>query len=175
MLLQSRQLDKHSKEFSWPGSATSDPGLPCPRGCLFSFVVSSSSDLRTMRPALATLKIPYFNTTPITSAGMSRHAIPAASLVGCLNSNTTFISSHLGGSSSLSLRHVAHLLLFARASSSVLQGSVKKKRINCARQITSTLTAILSGIKPTLFNSWFMTELVLLLLLLQNICIFFLI
>lgn len=95
---------------------------------------------------------------------MSRQAIPATSLVGCLNSNTTFLSSCLSGSSSLSLRHVAHLLLFARASSPVLQGSVK---FLCAWQITSTPQLSYLVLNP-LFNSWFVTELVLLLLLLQN-------
>lgn len=130
MLLLSRQLDKHSKEFIFFPALVQPhvvQGLPCPGGCCgrlwFSFIISSFLDLM-MRPALATSKCPYFDKTPITSAGMSCQAMPAASLVGCLKSNTTFISSCLGGSSSLSLRHAAHLLLFARASSSVLQGSV---------------------------------------------------
>lgn len=84
-------------------------------------------------PALVTptLKHPYFNKTPITSAGMSRQAMSTTATVGCLNSCYTHtIPVTLGVSWLLCTVAVAvaraHLVFFAPASSSVFSGLYKK-------------------------------------------------
>lgn len=104
------------------------------------------------RPALVTptLKHPYFNKTPITSAGMSRQAMSTTATVGCLNSRYTHtipvclrVSWLLCNVAFAVAR--AHLVFFAPASSSVSSGLYKKYL--CVWLITSTQTASLSDIK----------------------------
>lgn len=126
MLLQSINTPKNG--FPQPGSATFDPGTPVSWWllrapvvfihCLLLFGSGDASCLSHLKNALTSTKLQ--SQVPECLAKPCPPPPPA----GCLNSNTTFISLCLGGSSSLSLRHAAHLLLFARASSSVLQGSV---------------------------------------------------